>query len=174
MRNLSSRIVFHQSLSCESETIPNQAFGDTACSDLSLQVLRSNWDVRHNIFHNVPPSLKSRLWSTASSLFRGFGRLIFLCHQNRLMTSISLVVFVDPQQISSQLGAAAPPDGVIPNFEQPQDVLYTVNLVVEIICLTLVIPFVSLRIYIRAHLMKQIGKEDCKCLNISVRWVFAK
>ena len=65
--------------------------------------------------------------------------------------------------MSTQNGAAAPPDGVIPNFENPQDVLFTVNLVVEIICLALVIPFVSLRIYIRAHFMRQIGKEECTC-----------
>jgi hypothetical protein len=66
--------------------------------------------------------------------------------------------------MSTQVGASVPPAGVTPNFDQPQDVLYTINFLVEILCIALVVTFVSLRVYVRACMMRQIEKEDCKYL----------
>ncbi|KAH8779056.1 integral membrane protein [Hyaloscypha finlandica] len=70
--------------------------------------------------------------------------------------------------MSTQVGASVPPAGITPNFDQPQDVLYTINFLVEILCIALVVTFVSLRIYVRACMMRQIEKEDWACVAAGI------
>ncbi|KAJ0120616.1 integral membrane protein [Diaporthe amygdali] len=45
-------------------------------------------------------------------------------------------------------GATPPPPGRTPNFENPEDVLHTINLVSQILSVAIVTPVVSLRLYI--------------------------
>lgn len=58
--------------------------------------------------------------------------------------------------------AAEPPPGVIADLENPQDVLRTVNLVVQSLCIVFVSVTVLLRMYTRAVVQKTIYREDCK------------
>ncbi|KAH9204188.1 hypothetical protein DL95DRAFT_319921 [Leptodontidium sp. 2 PMI_412] len=56
--------------------------------------------------------------------------------------------------------AAEPPPGVIADLENPQDVLRTVNLVVQSLCIVFVSVTVLLRMYTRAVVQKTIYRED--------------
>ncbi|KAH6716450.1 hypothetical protein BKA61DRAFT_478706 [Leptodontidium sp. MPI-SDFR-AT-0119] len=58
--------------------------------------------------------------------------------------------------------AAEPPPGVIADLENPQDVLRTVNLVVQSLCIVFVSVTVLLRMYTRAVVQKTVYREDCK------------
>ncbi|KAK0100751.1 hypothetical protein ONS95_007201 [Cadophora gregata] len=68
------------------------------------------------------------------------------------------------------VGSKPAPPGVTPNFEHPQDVFYTINLIVQIACIALTTPCVLLRLYIRAKVVKIFGIEDWCC---AIAWVFA-
>lgn len=57
--------------------------------------------------------------------------------------------------------AASPPPGVTPNLESPEDVLYTINLVSQILAVALVTPFVLIRIYAKAFVRPPFVIEDC-------------
>jgi hypothetical protein len=59
-------------------------------------------------------------------------------------------------------GSAPPPDGVVPDFEHPNDVLHTINLVSGILGIAMMAPFVVGRIFIKVHMLKQMVLEDCK------------
>ncbi|KUJ24397.1 uncharacterized protein LY89DRAFT_776523 [Mollisia scopiformis] len=66
------------------------------------------------------------------------------------------------------VGALSPPAGVIPDFEHPRDVRYTISLVTQILCLSIVSPVVLLKIYARAKVQKVMYREDWCCL---VAWI---
>ncbi|CZR55483.1 uncharacterized protein PAC_05371 [Phialocephala subalpina] len=68
-------------------------------------------------------------------------------------------------------GAVPPPPGVVPDFQNPQDVLYTISLVTQILCLSIVTPIVWLKIYARARIQKVMYREDWCCL---AAWVCPK
>jgi hypothetical protein len=133
-----------------------------------LRLIPHDWYVHLSLiyFSFVPASLESWLRSTTSSIFRGS---LHLAHcVVTVWTLISVLITTQylsfDQKMSTQVGASVPPAGITPNFDQPQDVLYTINFLVEILCIALVVTFVSLRIYVRACMMRQIEKEDCKYL----------
>jgi hypothetical protein len=119
----------------------------------TLRILPCDWYVHYlSVYLSIiPAALRSRLGSTESSLFRGYLHLIIDCHYMKAHTNLEYLL--NQWQMSTTAGAVAPPNGVIPNFEHPQDVLYTINLIVEVLCIALVIPFVSSRVYIRAYMM---------------------
>ncbi|PGH12220.1 hypothetical protein AJ79_04400 [Helicocarpus griseus UAMH5409] len=56
--------------------------------------------------------------------------------------------------------AAPPPPGVISNFDNPQDVLRTVNLVAQYLSIAVVTIFVALRIFIKIHRFSRLNVED--------------
>ncbi|PVH83887.1 hypothetical protein DL98DRAFT_585357 [Cadophora sp. DSE1049] len=68
------------------------------------------------------------------------------------------------------IGSQPAPPGVTPNFQHPHDVFYTVNLVVQILCIAVTTLCVFLRLYIRARIVGMFGIEDWCC---SIAWVFA-
>ncbi|KUJ13393.1 uncharacterized protein LY89DRAFT_785111 [Mollisia scopiformis] len=68
------------------------------------------------------------------------------------------------------LGAAPPPGGVTPNFDHPEDVLATINLVSGILGIALMAPFVIGRIFIKVHILKNMVLEDYICV---VAWLLA-
>ncbi|KAF8848944.1 hypothetical protein BDZ45DRAFT_540839, partial [Acephala macrosclerotiorum] len=57
-------------------------------------------------------------------------------------------------------GAVPPPPGVTPDFEHPQDVLHTISLITQLLCLSIVTPIVWLKIYARARIQKIMYRED--------------
>ncbi|KAK2034727.1 hypothetical protein LX32DRAFT_607837 [Colletotrichum zoysiae] len=57
-------------------------------------------------------------------------------------------------------GAAPPPEGVIPNLQHPEDVLHTINLVSQILSITLVTIFMLLRIFAKAVIAPPFHTED--------------
>lgn len=59
-------------------------------------------------------------------------------------------------------GELPAPDGMTPDFTHPKDVLYTVNQVSSILCIVLITPFVLIRLYIKAKILKSVNREDCK------------
>lgn len=76
-------------------------------------------------------------------------------------------------------GAALPPAGVTPDFENPEDVLHTINLVSGILGISLMAPFVIGRIFIKVHMLKQVVLEDCKraretMRELSTDWYFRR
>ena len=64
--------------------------------------------------------------------------------------------------MSSLEGAAPPPDGVIPNFQHPKDVLRTINIVSGILVIALMFPFICLRIMVNGLVMRRLVLEDCE------------
>ncbi|KAH9217974.1 hypothetical protein DL95DRAFT_238891, partial [Leptodontidium sp. 2 PMI_412] len=66
-------------------------------------------------------------------------------------------------------GALPPPPGVVANLDNPQDVLRTVNFVVQGMCLAIASAFVFLRMYTRWFIQKSMFKEDWVCLSA---WIF--
>lgn len=58
-----------------------------------------------------------------------------------------------------------PPPGVVANLDNPQDVLRTVNFVVQGMCLAIASAFVFLRMYTRWFIQKSMFKEDCELYN---------
>ena len=64
--------------------------------------------------------------------------------------------------MSNSKGGLAPPPGVIPNFEHPEDVLRTVNLVTQALSISIVSAFVMLRIFARYRVSHSYGPDDCE------------
>lgn len=58
-------------------------------------------------------------------------------------------------------GAAPPPAGKVPNFEDPEDVLHTINLVSQILAVTLITPVVALRLWVRWRITPPFLIDDC-------------
>ncbi|KAL3418416.1 hypothetical protein PVAG01_10132 [Phlyctema vagabunda] len=64
-----------------------------------------------------------------------------------------------PQHVS----ALAPPPGITPNFEHPEDAIFTLNLVVNYLAIALATIAVALRIYVRLKIQNAFSKEDVFC-----------
>ena len=58
--------------------------------------------------------------------------------------------------------ASSSPSGTRSNFGHPQNVLHTINFVSGVLAISLMTPFVLLRMYIRTHITGPIRREDCK------------
>ncbi len=58
--------------------------------------------------------------------------------------------------------ALAPPPGVTPNYDHPEDVLRTVNLVTQGLSIPIVSTFVALRMYARYRTSRRYGPDDCE------------
>ncbi|KAG4430068.1 hypothetical protein IFR05_014441 [Cadophora sp. M221] len=71
--------------------------------------------------------------------------------------------------MSTRQGALPPPPSVVADLENPQDVLRTVNFVVQGMCLAIATAFVVLRMYTRWFIQKSMFKEDWVCFSA---WVF--
>lgn len=54
------------------------------------------------------------------------------------------------------------PPGKTSDFENPEDVLHTVNLAAQIVCIIVVTGIVSLRAAIKIRMGKGLGLEDCE------------
>lgn len=64
---------------------------------------------------------------------------------------------------TSYPGAGAPPAGVIPNVDHPQDLLRSLNYVTQGLTLIFVSAFMGLRIYSKMTVLRgNFGWEDCK------------
>ncbi|TDZ24843.1 hypothetical protein Cob_v002506 [Colletotrichum orbiculare MAFF 240422] len=72
--------------------------------------------------------------------------------------------------MSSQEGAAPPPQGVVPNFENPQDVLHTINLISQILSIVSVSIFMFLRTYVKARVVPPFQPDDWVAV---VAWVLS-
>ncbi|KAK1593764.1 uncharacterized protein LY79DRAFT_589528 [Colletotrichum navitas] len=57
-------------------------------------------------------------------------------------------------------GAAPPPEGVVPDLQHPEDVLHTINLVSQILSVSVVTLFMLLRIYAKAWVAPPFHAED--------------
>ncbi|KAJ0142997.1 hypothetical protein CTA2_1339 [Colletotrichum tanaceti] len=56
--------------------------------------------------------------------------------------------------------AAPPPEGVVPDFQNPKDVLHTINLVAQILSIVLVSLFMILRLYAKTFIAPPFHAED--------------
>ncbi|KAF4815383.1 hypothetical protein CGCTS75_v013065 [Colletotrichum tropicale] len=72
--------------------------------------------------------------------------------------------------MSSQVGAAPPPEGVVPNFENPTDVLHTINLVSQILSIVSVSIFMMIRCYVKWAMTPPFHIDDWMAL---VAWVLS-
>lgn len=61
-------------------------------------------------------------------------------------------------------GATPAPPGIIPDFENPEDVLHTVNLVSQVLAIALVTPVVGFRLWVRWRIVPPFLIDDCMCL----------
>ena len=64
--------------------------------------------------------------------------------------------------MSNFTGALPPPDGVTANLDNPEDVLYTINLVSQILFVAIVTPLVAFRAYSKAVMAPPFILEDCE------------
>lgn len=55
-----------------------------------------------------------------------------------------------------------PPAGVTPNFENPQDVIRTVNIATQYLSIVIVSIFVLLRLFLKIHRFSKFDIEDCE------------
>lgn len=55
------------------------------------------------------------------------------------------------------------PPGVVPDFDNPEDVFWTLNVVMISICVSFVVIFYGIRLYVKRTITHKILKEDCKC-----------
>ncbi|PVH90799.1 hypothetical protein DM02DRAFT_402610 [Periconia macrospinosa] len=62
---------------------------------------------------------------------------------------------------STSIPAASPPTGKVPNFEHPEDVLNTINLVSQILAVATVTLFVFVRLFIKTVIVPPFLIEDC-------------
>lgn len=72
--------------------------------------------------------------------------------------------------MSDEEGAAPPPKGVVPDFQHPQDVLHTINLVSQILSIVSVSIFMMLRIYAKTLIAPPFYLDDCKPLHLGLRF----
>ncbi|KAK8034232.1 hypothetical protein PG993_009227, partial [Apiospora rasikravindrae] len=61
------------------------------------------------------------------------------------------------------VGAIPPPPGVTPNFENPVDVLNTINLVSQILSIVVMTIFLALRVYVKARVAPPFLLDDWAC-----------
>ncbi|EKG14372.1 hypothetical protein MPH_08463 [Macrophomina phaseolina MS6] len=71
--------------------------------------------------------------------------------------------------MSDAIGAVPPPPSVIPNFRNPKDVCWTINIVSQAIAMSSITFFFLIRITAKAFVAPPFDREDCMCV---VAWVF--
>lgn len=62
------------------------------------------------------------------------------------------------------------PPGVVPDLQHPDRFMNVLNLVVQILVISVVTPFVLLRIYTRVTFHRIMSKEDCMFYFDDVYW----
>jgi len=67
---------------------------------------------------------------------------------------------------SGPVGAIPPPPGVEPNFENPEDILHTINLVSQILSMVIMTPFIIIRVYVKIWVAPPFLPDDCKSLHL--------
>ncbi|KAH6980358.1 hypothetical protein EDB82DRAFT_282232 [Fusarium venenatum] len=53
------------------------------------------------------------------------------------------------------------PPGVVPDYNHPEDVYWTLNIVLTVICVFFVTAFFLVRVYVKRTINRNIGVEDC-------------
>ncbi|KAK8066189.1 hypothetical protein PG997_012936 [Apiospora hydei] len=66
------------------------------------------------------------------------------------------------------VGAIPPPPGVTPNFENPEDILNTINLASQILSIVIMTIFLALRVYVKAKVAPPFLLDDWACC---IAWV---
>ncbi|KAK6849075.1 hypothetical protein PG995_012908 [Apiospora arundinis] len=69
------------------------------------------------------------------------------------------------------VGAVPPPQGVTPNFENPEDVLHTINLASQILSMVIMTPFIIMRVYVKIRVAPPFLLDDWACC---IAWVLAE
>lgn len=64
--------------------------------------------------------------------------------------------------MSDQDGEALLLEHIAPNLQHPEDVLHSINLVSQILAITLVSLFMALRLYTKAFVAPPFHTDDCK------------
>ncbi|KAK1463929.1 hypothetical protein CMEL01_12690 [Colletotrichum melonis] len=72
--------------------------------------------------------------------------------------------------MSDKEGAAPPPEGVVPDFQHPQDVLHTINLVSQILSIVSVSIFMMLRIYAKTLIAPPFYLDDWMAV---IAWILS-
>lgn len=58
------------------------------------------------------------------------------------------------------------PPGAVSNFDNPEDVLHTVNLATQVVCIIVVTIAVGMRVAVKVRLRNGLGLEDCEYSSI--------
>lgn len=53
------------------------------------------------------------------------------------------------------------PPGVVPDYNHPEDVYWTLNIVLAVICVFFTTTFFLVRVYVKRTISRNIGVEDC-------------
>ncbi|KAL0934579.1 uncharacterized protein CTRU02_211378 [Colletotrichum truncatum] len=69
--------------------------------------------------------------------------------------------------MSSQQGAAPPPEGVVPNLKNPTDVLHTINLISQVLSIISVSGFMILRCHVKTFITPPFQIDDCTSPSVS-------
>ncbi|KAK8038329.1 hypothetical protein PG994_015096 [Apiospora phragmitis] len=65
------------------------------------------------------------------------------------------------------VGAIPPPPGVTPNFENPEDILHTINLAAQILSIVIMTSFLALRVYVKVKVAPPFLLDDFPKLILS-------
>jgi hypothetical protein len=65
-------------------------------------------------------------------------------------------------EMSDDEPAMISPNGLVPNFSQPKDVLKTVLLVTQCLCIPICSLVFALRVFVRFRFRQQLGLDECK------------
>lgn len=53
------------------------------------------------------------------------------------------------------------PPGIVPDYNHPEDVFWTLNIVLAVICAFFTAVFFFIRVYVKRTIHRHIGVEDC-------------
>jgi hypothetical protein len=53
------------------------------------------------------------------------------------------------------------PPGIVPDYNNPEDVFWTLNIVLAVICAFFTTVFFFIRVYVKRTIHRHIGVEDC-------------
>lgn len=62
--------------------------------------------------------------------------------------------------------AVPAPPGAVSNLDNPEDVLHTVNLATQVVCIIVVTIAVGMRVAVKVRLRNGLGLEDCEYSSI--------
>ena len=54
------------------------------------------------------------------------------------------------------------PPGVVADYDHPEDVYWTVNIVIAVICVVFTAVFFFIRMYVKRTIHRKLVTEDCK------------